>query len=65
MWNGNSSVVSFGWTFADHDLGRHVGPRLPLGAGAWDTQRAAGAQAGDELALECTAALDIEGLVDL
>jgi len=60
----DGAVPGLGRAGADHHLWRDE-PVLALpGPGAWDAQRAAGAQAGDELALESAAALDIQGLVD-
>src|SRR4029453_11884139 len=61
---GHGSVFGLGGPFADHYLGRHVRPGLLPGPGSWDPKRPAGPQACDELALERTSALDVEGLVD-
>ena len=61
---GDGAVLGLGGPFADHHLGGDVRPGLALGPGARDAQRPAGAQTGDQLALERAAALDVERLVD-
>ena len=61
---GDGSVLGLGGPFADHHLGRDVRPGLLAGPGPRDPQRPPGAQAGDQLALQRAAALDVERLVD-
>ena len=61
---GHGTVLGFGRAFADHHLGRDVAPRPSAGSGSWHPQCPPGAQAGHELALERSAALDVERLVD-
>lgn len=50
--------------FADHYLGCDMAARTLSGASTRDAQRPPGAQAGDQLPLESTTALDVERLVD-
>ena len=61
---GHGTVLGLGGALADHHLGGDVRPAWPLGAGSRHPQRPAGAQTGDQLALERAAALDVERLVD-
>jgi hypothetical protein len=61
---GDSSILGFGWPFADHDQRRDELLAAPAGASPRDTQRPARAQTGDELPAQRPATLDVEGLVD-
>ena len=61
---GHGTIVGFGGSFADHDLGGDELLRLVPCPGPRHAQRPTGAQAGDEFTLECTPALDVERLVD-
>jgi hypothetical protein len=60
----NRSIVGFGGSFADHDLGRDELLAAPACARSWHAQRPAGSQASDELAFERPSSLDVERLVD-
>ena len=60
----NGAVVDLGGAFADHHLAGDVAGGAVAGARPRDPQRPPGAQAGDQLALERSTALDIQGLVD-
>jgi hypothetical protein len=57
-------VVGFGGPLADHHLAGDVAAGLLAGASTRHAQRPAGTQARDQLALERTATLDVERLVD-
>jgi hypothetical protein len=64
QWPGTARSAAWAGPGADHHLGgEHAVAALP-GPGPRHPQRPAGAQAGDQLALERPAALDIQGLVD-
>ena len=60
----NRPVRCFSRSFANHDLGRYE--VLPASSSAlpWDTKRAAGTQAGCQLAPQCASALHVQCLVD-
>src|SRR5215475_4587594 len=60
----NSTVLDLSGPLADHHLGCDMRPGLALRARPRHPQRPAGAQARDELALECATAFDVKGLVD-
>jgi hypothetical protein len=60
----HGAVVGLGGTLADQDLWGGEVLASPTGAGLWHSQRAAGAQAGGQLAAQRPAALDIQRLVD-
>ena len=62
--SGDGSVLDFWGPLADHHLGCDVSPRGLAGPGPRHPQGAPAAQAGDQLALQRSAALHIEGLVD-
>ena len=61
---GNRSILSLGRTLADEDQRTHELLATSTSSGPWDPQCPSRPQAGDELALERTATLDVEGLVD-
>ena len=61
---GHGPVVGLGRALADHHLGGDVAAGPLAGSGPRDPQRPPGAQTGDQLALERTAALHVERLVD-
>lgn len=61
---GHGPVFCLGWSLADHHLGGDVCPDLLAWPGLGDAKRPSGAQAGHQLSLERTAALDVQGLVD-
>ena len=60
----NSSIFGLGGSFTDHDLRRDEPLSPPTRASPRHAQRSARPEARDELALQCAATLDIEGLVD-
>jgi hypothetical protein len=57
-------VAGLGGAFGDHHLRGDVSPGRLAGAGPRHAQRASGAQASHQFALESSAALDVESLVD-
>jgi hypothetical protein len=57
-------VLDLGRALADHDFVADEALAATAGSGLGHAQRAAGAQARDELALERAAALDVKRLVD-
>ena len=61
---GNGTIIGFGGSLADHDLGGDELLPSSTRASPRHSQGSAGPQAGDELAFECTPALDVERLVD-
>src|SRR5690606_30867851 len=61
---GNGAVRSLDGTFGEHDISGDMPLRAVLRSSPWPAQRAAGPQAGDELAFERTTALDEQRLVD-
>lgn len=61
---GDGTVRGFGGTFTDQRVAGDVRPRACFTRARGDAKRPPGPQAGDEFALEGTAALDVERLVD-
>jgi hypothetical protein len=61
---GDGAVAGLGGPGADHHLGGDHAVAVLPGPAARHPQGAAGAQAGDQLAFQRPAALDVEGLAD-
>jgi len=64
QWPGTARSATSGGRWLIKRLRGDVGPRLLPCPGPRHPQCAAPAQAGDEIPLECTAALNVERLVD-
>jgi hypothetical protein len=60
----HSAIFRFCWPAGDHHLLAHVRPRFGLGPRPRYAQCPPGAQTAHQLALEGSAPLDVEGLVD-
>ena len=60
----DSPVIGLGWTFADHDLRSDEGFAAACGTGARNPERPSGAQTGRQFLPQCSAALNVQRLVD-
>jgi hypothetical protein len=64
QWPGDRPVFDRRWPFTDHNGIAHKGLSTPAGPLARNTQSSTRAQASRQLPTQCTATLDIQGLVN-
>jgi hypothetical protein len=64
QWPGTRSVLDLGGTLADQHVVSDVVPSSASDSSPRDPQGTAGAETGDQLALQRAASFDVEGLID-